>query len=421
MDLESLLQNLFYLLLILRTTLELFLGLKNRRFMKKNINNVPEALRQSITLENHQKSIRYALTKSRFSSLKIQFDAFLLLFLFPLGFGLKIETMAKSFGFSEIYTGIIFFLIYIILTSFISLPFQIYETFIIEEKFGFNKTTPKIFIIDFIKQFILSIVLIVPLLYAVFYFFKSDPSTWWLYSWGLLTVFQFFLMWIYPSFIAPLFNKFTDLEDNDLFEKITILAKKIGFEPQGIKVMDASKRSSHGNAYFTGFGKKKKIVFFDTLLDKLNHDQILAVLAHELGHFAKNHIKKMMIFSFIFTFLGFYLLGYLSSEQFFYTGNFWKSPSSYACLFIFMNVIPLYTFILSPIGNIFSRKHEFEADHFAKENFGSEPLGQALIELQKNNHSPTTIDPLFSFFYYSHPPLLERLKALDYKEKNDLR
>ena len=412
MNLEVFFTNAFYLLLILKTTTELFLGLRNRRHLREHYNHVPEELEKAFELSDHQKAIRYHLAKSKLGKWKVQFNTLFLIVLLPLGAANWLDHFLNPLISDSILRGISFFMILSLVNSILTLPFSLYSTFVIEEKYGFNKTTYSLFFTDMIKQLVLGIILTVPLLYAVLWFFESFEDSWWLYAWAALTIFQFSLMWLYPTVIAPLFNKFTPLENQELKNDIESLSAKIGFETTGIQVMDASKRSSHGNAYFTGFGKKKKIVFFDTLIEKLDNSEILAVLAHEMGHFSKKHILKFLVMSIISSFIGFYILGYVSDIPAFYSGHFISLPSHYMALFIFINIMPLYTFFISPLMSLFSRKHEFEADAFAAEHTKSIYLQNALIKLHRDNSAILTVDRLYAFFYYSHPPLLQRLKHL---------
>ena len=412
MNLEVFFTNAFYLLLILKTTTELFLGLRNRRHLRESYNEVPAELKGSFELTDHQKAIRYHLAKSKLGKWKVQFNTVFLIILLPLGAANWLDNFLYSLISDSIIRGISFFLVLSLVNSILTLPFALYSTFVIEEKYGFNRTTWSLFFTDLLKQLILGAVITLPLLYAVLWFFESFEASWWLYTWIVLTLFQFVLMWLYPAVIAPLFNKFTPLENQELKDDIERLSSEIGFETAGIQVMDASKRSSHGNAYFTGFGKKKKIVFFDTLIEKLENSEILAVLAHEMGHFSKKHIFKFLVISIITSFIGFYILGYISDIPSFYSGHFISNPSHYMALFIFMNIMPLYTFFISPIMSLLSRKHEFEADAFAAEYTQASDLETALIKLHRDNSAILTVDPLYAFFYYSHPPLLQRLKHL---------
>jgi len=242
--------------------------------------------------------------------------------------------------------------------------------------------------------------------------YQEARDWWWILSFVLLTIFQISIIWIYPAFIAPLFNKFTSLENEDLKIKINELIESTNFKSQGIFVMDASRRSSHGNAYFTGFGKNKRIVFFDTLLKYLSNDEIRAILAHELGHMKLKHIIKSMVFSIIVSFAGFALIGYLANAPWFYSGHFIKITSPGVLLLLFTQVIPIYTFFFNPISSWVSRKREFEADAFAAEKTNGEDLVNGLLKLYQQNSSPVITDRLYSLFYHSHPPAEERVSAL---------
>lgn len=410
--------SLFYLVLIFKTTFELFLGLKNRRYMTKHSKAVPLFFRESISLEDHRKSIAYAMSQSHLDKWRVQTQAIFLLTLFPLLLADHINRFTKDFLFSlwglssPISQGILFFFMIGTLRFIIEIPFSYYRTFIIEEKFGFNKTTPRVFTLDLIKEIFLLLLLGAPILAGLIAIYMELGHLWWLWGWGAFSLFQLFIIWIAPIWIAPLFNRFTPLENEELKNQIQSLAQKTGFEMESIQVMDASRRSSHGNAYFTGFGKKKRIVFFDTLLKELNNQEIIAVLAHELGHFKKRHLLKSLALSLVISFFSFALMGFLSKIPAFYTGHHVFSQEPYMAFFIFFNVLPLYFFILSPLGNFLSRKNEFEADAFAAEYAEAKDLESALLTLQRKNQSCISIDPFYSFFYHSHPQLMERLQEL---------
>lgn len=415
MNLETLLQNLFYLLLISKTLTQLILGVKNRRYMKAHYHKIPDSLKQSITPQQHHKAIDYHMAKSKLSKFQVQFDALFLIALIPFGLVNNFDDILQQYINTPVLRGLTFFAGLSFISTLLSLPFSWYQTFVIEEKFGFNNQTPKLFFIDLIKQLLLGSLIGLPILYVLLSFLENGTAYWWFYAFLSLVSFQFLLMWLYPRFIAPLFNKFTPLNNEELSQDISDLCRKTGFTSKSIEMMDASKRSSHGNAYFTGFGKNKKIVFYDTLLKNLSNNEILAVLAHELGHFAKKHILKMLIVSIIMSFLGFFLLGKLTRLPEFYSGHFIQTPSAYMSLFIFLNIIPLYTFFLSPLSSFISRKHEYEADAFAVDMTSAEDLSEALIKLQRDNSAVSTLDPHYVAFYYSHPPLTQRLKHIQGK------
>ncbi len=271
----------------------------------------------------------------------------------------------------------------------------------------------KTFITDLIKGLVLGGIIGLPIIYALMKFVTLMPQNWWIVGWAFLMLVQIILLFAYPRFIAPLFNKFSPMEEGETKEKVLELLKRTGFSSNGLFVMDASRRSSHGNAYFTGFGKNKRIVFFDTLLKSLNPVEVEAVLAHELGHFKKKHVLKMIIKSFIFSLVGFFILGQLINSQVFFNGHGIQEPTIAKAFLLFSMVASLYTYFLTPISSYFSRKHEFEADTFASENANAEDLISALIKLYKENSSTLTPDPLYSSFYHSHPPALTRVQFLE--------
>jgi STE24 endopeptidase len=298
------------------------------------------------------------------------------------------------------------------ISSLIDLPSSLYSTFVLEERFGFNKTTLKTFVVDMLKGTALGLVIGVPLILFVLWLMESAGSAWWIYAWVGLTAFSLLMTWAYPKFIAPLFNKFQPLEEGEVANRINALLERTGFNSKGVFVMDGSKRSAHGNAYFTGFGKNKRIVFFDTLLKHLTPTQIEAVLAHELGHFKRKHIVKGMVLSTLMTLVGFGVLAWLMQKPWFYSSLGVSEPSTYMALILFMIVSPVFTFFITPLMARFSRKHEFEADEFAAQQSSATELIAALVGLYKENASTLTPDPLHSAFYDSHPPAAIRIAHL---------
>jgi STE24 endopeptidase len=374
---------------------------------------VPTAFAGKIDLNDHRRAADYTVTKTRFSRIPLFYDAGLLL-IWTLGGGLQwLDQTASAFGFSPILTGIIVMLAFMLISSLLELPFSIYSTFVIEERFGFNRTTVKTFIVDLFKGGLVGLMLGVPLLWTVLWLMEQAGEFWWVYAWLVWTAFSLFIMWIYPTLIAPIFNKFEPLEEGATLERIQQLLQRCGFSSNGIFVIDGSKRSSHGNAYFSGFGRNKRIVFFDTLLKMLNDDQLEAVLAHELGHFKKKHIVKGMLLSFATTFIALAVLAWLMKNDWFYTALGISTPSTYMALLLFALVLPVFTFVLHPLLSLFSRKNEFEADAFAAEQTEAEHLIQALVGLYKENASTLTPDPLYSAFYDSHPPAPVRIAHLN--------
>jgi len=405
--------SLFFILLSIKLLLQIYLNRRNFQFVKKHRPEVPSLFAKQVDLTAHQKAADYTCEKLNFGILTTILANIILLAWLPLGGLDRLDQMVRSFGPSgELTHGLLLFGLFLAINFLIDLPETLYSTFVLEEKYGFNRTTPRTFCVDLIKQIMLSIVIGAPILLGILYFYISMGTLWWIVAWGFLTAIQILLLWAYPNFLAPLFNKFTPLEDGELKSKIESLAAKTNFFAEGIFIMDASKRSGHGNAYFTGFGKYKRIVFFDTLLKQLNSDELEAVLAHEIGHFKHKHILKGLLISLLFSFLGFFALGQLAANMDFYTGHFISTPSAAMALLLFMLVVPLYTFFLTPIMNIFSRKNEYEADAFAATHSNALQLIEALLKLYKENASSLTTDKIYSKFYYSHPPALERVEYL---------
>lgn len=405
--------KIFLAALFLKSLIESVLDKRNLNHIVKNRNAVPPKFVSQISLADHQKAADYSIEKIKINQFFHLFD--LAIFLtWTLGGGLDLlNRFALAYGKSDISSGLIFFAILAIISSALALPQTLYFTFIIEEKYGFNKTTWKTFIMDGIKGTLLAIILGGPIAYAILWIMEKLGNNWWLYAFLFLSFVQLLLIFIYPTFIAPIFNKFSVLEEGEIKEKILNLLSRCGFKSSGLFVMDASKRSGHGNAYFTGFGKNKRIVFFDTLINSLEAEEVEAVLAHELGHMKKNHIIKGMIKGFILSFIGFALLGYLKNNLMFYEGHGVHTPSNYMALTLFSMVAGVYTFLLTPISAYFSRRYEYEADEFASQNAKASKLISALVKMYKDNASTLTPDPLYSKFYFSHPPALERVNYLE--------
>ena len=413
----SLYTKIFLFALFAKSLIESILDKRNMDHILKHRNEVPEKFKEQITLIDHQKAADYSVEKIKTSQIFHMIDLAILLGLTLLG-GLElINQYAVAIATTPITTGLVFFGILVLFSTIVSLPKSLYFTFKIEEKYGFNKTTWKIFIADILKAFALTLILGTPIAYSILWIMQKLGDNWWIYAFIFLTVIQLLLVFIYPTFIAPLFNKFSPLEEGAVKNKILNLLMRCGFKSSGLFVMDASKRSGHGNAYFTGFGKSKRIVFFDTLLTSLDEDEVEAVLAHELGHMKKRHILKGMIKGIGMSFIGFAILGYLRNNPLFFNGHGVQTVTDYMALTLFSMVAGIYTFILTPISSYFSRRYEYEADQFASENAEAKKLISALIKMYKDNASTLTPDPLFSKFYFSHPPALERVSYLEKLQK----
>ena len=409
---SELIINSFYFFFLSTIITKIVLLKLNISHINKHFSNVPDAYQEIISKEDHIKAQKYSIVKNKFSVCSIIFQGIILLvWLMTPALDMLINFIS-SFEFNTILTGVLVILSFTMIGSILDIPFSIYSTFKIEEDFGFNKTTPKLFITDFLKQILLSLMIGIPFLYLLLSIFHSLGDLWWFYSWIFILVFQFVIIWAYPKFIAPLFNKFEKLSDDELEEKINSLSQKTKIPFKDYYTMNASLRSAHGNAYFTGFGKNKRIVFFDTLLKTLNANEVIAVLAHELGHLHRKHILKSIITSSIFLFIGLYILGILENASEFYSAFNLNNNSKSTALLLFLIITPFYTYFMTPLSSWFSRKNEYEADEFAALNANPQDLINALLKMYKDNSSTLTPHPFYSKFYYSHPPADERIKFL---------
>ncbi len=406
---------IFLIALVLTTLTQVWLAARHIRHVRAHQDKVPDEFASQINLIDHQKAAEYTCAKTRISYPSIVLHGVLLLAL-TLGGGLNaLSGFWANWVSDPLMHGMVLIISTFVIMSLADLPLSYYRTFVIEERFGFNKMTPIMFLTDLLKQAILGLLLGVPLLLCVLWLMEKMGNDWWLYAWLAWIAFNLFVLAIFPTWIAPLFNKFTPLEDATLKTRIEQLMNKCGFKASGLFVMDGSRRSNHGNAYFTGFGKTKRIVFFDTLLARLNAAEIEAVLAHELGHFKHRHVIKRIVISFVMSlaFLG--LLGYLIQQDWFYTGlgvSVDSVSSTAMALLLFFLVMPVFTFLFHPISSLYSRKHEFEADAYAAQNASSHDLIRALVKLYQDNAATLTPDPLHSAFYDSHPPASIRVAHL---------
>lgn len=391
--------------------LKIWLNLDNKNHILQHRREVPQEFRSKISLAEHQKAADYSFDKINFSNISIAFNFVILMYWIPFGGIGHLDSFVKSFGYSEMISGLIFFTLFSTISGVLSLPQSLYNTFVIEERYGFNKTTKKLFFLDLLKQTLLSLIIGLPFLYAILSIMTYLGNLWWVYAWVFIIVFQFVLIWAYPKFLSPLFNKFTPLDNQDLKERIDSLSNKININFKDYYVMNASIRSSHGNAYFTGIGKNKRIVFFDTLLETLETNEVEAVLAHELGHLKHKHIFKSLIISIIFTLIGFGILGFLYNESLFFSLHN-VTKSNYMALMLFSMIGPVFTFLFTPIGSWFSRRNEYEADQFACNYSNGQALIEALVKMYKDNSSSLTPSPKYTKFYYSHPPAIERVKFI---------
>ncbi len=403
---------LFLFFVVASVTVRLWLSQRQFNHIQAHKNRVPGAFSDKISLQDHQKAAEYSCTKLRVGRVSLAWDTAWLL-LWTLGGGLSIiDNWWANFTLAPLPTGIAVIASLLIIVSILDLPFSLYITFVVEQRFGFNQTTWRTWWLDLFKAALLMLVLGLPLIAMILWLMNQAGQYWWLYAWLVWTSFSLLMIWAWPSFIAPLFNQFSALDDTSLKARIDDLLQRCGFNSQGVFVIDGSKRSSHGNAYFTGFGKNKRIVFYDTLLKTLSEDEVEAVLAHELGHFKRHHIKKTMVLSLLTTLLGFALLAWLMQSSWFYTALGVENAATHTALLLFVLVMPVFTYFVSPLFSALSRKHEFEADEFAKSNSDYRALISALVNMYRDNASTLTPDPVHSMFYDSHPPASIRINHL---------
>jgi STE24 endopeptidase len=398
---------LFLAAFALSIGLRLILAYRQYRHVLAHRERVPAPFADQVSLDAHRKAADYTCAKTRLGCVAILVDGLILIVL-TLGGGLDLgHEIASKFFASDIVRGIALVALVAIATSVVELPLSLYRTFRLEARFGFNKMTLKLFFLDLSKGAVLAV-----LLALILWLMAVAGERWWLYAWAAWSGFNLLLLAIYPTFIAPMFNKFSPMQDEALAARIERLLERCGFRSQGLFVMDGSKRSSHGNAYFTGFGQSKRIVFFDTLLARLDPPEIEAVLAHELGHFKRRHVIKRMVWLFAAALGFFWLLGQMMQQPWFYSALGVETPSTAMALVLFFLVLPVFTFLLQPLFGIYSRKHEFEADHYATQHASAKDLETALVKLYKDNASTLTPDPWHSAFYDSHPPASTRIARL---------
>ncbi len=411
----NLFTNIFLFSLGASIIVQWFLVQRHINYIRSNRQHVPEAFNDKIPVEAHHKAADYTQAKVKTGLAELIIGSVFLI-LWTLAGGLQLlDSWWRSHGLSEIWTGTGFILSVFGIMAILDLPMSIYRTFKLEQSFGFNKMTPKIFVMDLLKNTAVGLLIGTPLLLFVLWIMQNSGSYWWIYVWVTWLSFSLIMMWAYPAFIAPLFNKFRALENAELKTRIENLLTRNGFKSHGIFVMDGSTRSTHGNAYFTGLGANKRIVFFDTLMEDLSYDEIEAVLAHELGHFKCNHIRKRISVLATVFLIGLAILGWLINEPWFYIGLGVDQVSTYIALMLFVMVSPAFTFFLQPLFSFISRQHEFEADDFAADQAQTENLVSALVNLYRENANTLTPDPLYSAFHDSHPPAPIRIAHLKSK------
>jgi STE24 endopeptidase len=406
----------FAAFLLLGVVVKFWLASRHVRHVTAHRNAVPAPFAGKVSIAAHQKAADYTVAKARFGLLELAFGAAVLLGWTLLG-GLDALNRALLAWLGAGMTQQVALIVaFALIGGLLDLPFTLYQTFVIEERFGFNKMSLRLWLADMAKGLLLGATLGLPLLWVVLWLMAAGGTLWWLYAWAFLAAYQLFVMWVAPRVILPLFNKFTPLQDEGLRERVTRLMDRCGFAAKGLYVMDGSKRSAHANAFFTGFGANKRVVFFDTLLAQLSHDEMEAVLAHELGHFKRRHIIKRTLSGFAISLAGFALLGWMSQQAWFYTGLGVRPDMTGAndalALTLFMLAVPVFTFFISPVFARLSRKHEFEADAYAVEHTSGRDLSAALLKLYEDNASTLTPDPAYVKFYYSHPPASERLARM---------
>ncbi|SCZ56337.1 M48 family metallopeptidase [Thiohalomonas denitrificans] len=416
--------QVFLAALLLAMGIQLYLDYRQIRHVRMHRDTVPEAFAERITPELHRKGADYTTARTRLSAAENLYGAGLLL-IWTLGGGLSwLNGFWQQWELGPLVTGTGFLVSLFLLFSVLDLPFTLYRTFGIEKRFGFNRSTPGLFLSDRLKQALIALALGIPLAALVLWLMDAGRNPvaadygnegWWLYVWAVWMGFNLLMLWAFPSIIAPLFNKFTPLEDRELVQRIESLLERCGFESKGIFVMDGSRRSSHGNAYFSGVGNSKRIVFFDTLLETLNGEEIEAVLAHELGHFRRRHVAKRLGTVALLSLAGLAALGYLMGQPWFYSGLGLTEPSVHGALALFLLVAPVFTFFLQPLMAAVMRRHEFEADDFASRQADAHHLVRALVKLYRDNASTLTPDPWHSAYHDSHPPAPVRIAHLSAK------
>ena len=409
----------FALVLLGSLMVKFWLATRQMRHVAAHRGAVPAAFAASIPLAGHQKAADYTLAKGRFGLLTTAFGAAVLLGWTLLG-GLDVlnatvrEAVAPRFGGLAYQLALL--AAFALIGGLLDLPFDLHSTFRIEQRFGFNRMTWKLYLADQIKGIVIGAVIGLPIAALILWIMGATGALWWLWAWATWVGFNLLLLVLYPTVIAPLFNKFQPLADESLKARVQALMARCGFAAKGLFVMDGSRRSAHANAYFTGLGAAKRVVFFDTLLNKLSPGEVEAVLAHELGHFKRRHVTKRMVMMFGISLAGFALLGWLAKQSWFYAGlgvtPSMDAPNDALALLLFMLVVPLASYFIAPLLAQLSRRHEFEADAFACEHASGRDLAAALLKLHEDNASTLTPDPLYVRFYYSHPPASERLAAL---------
>ena len=407
--------QIFIALILIKFLLETYLKIRNLKSIDNNKDSVPPRFKNVVTEEEYKKSILYNTDRIKFQIFTALFGSVVLV-VFTIGGLLNYLTqVVMDMTSSNVLGAVLLGLLLIIVEEIISIPISIYSTFVIEERHGFNKTTRKTFVTDIFKGLLISGAISSILYATVIFIIISAGDLWWIYAFAAVFILQAIIFFLYPVLIMPLFNKFEPLDDEQFKKPIEKLLEKVDFKSKGLFVMNASLRSTHGNAFFTGFGKNKRIVFFDTLLKTINPDEMEAILGHELGHYKLGHIRKTLISSLVFGFLGFYILNEIFKSDNFFIAHGLENLTVYSKFLMFYLVIGSYTFFTKPITSALSRKREFEADDFSFQFTDGEHMISGLLKLTKDNASNLTPDPLYSSYYYSHPPIAERVASIENK------
>ena len=407
--------QIFIALILIKFLLETYLKIRNLKSIDNNKDSVPPRFKNVVTEEEYKKSILYNTDRIKFQIFTALFGSVVLV-IFTIGGLLNYLTqVVMDMTSSNVLGAVLLGLLLIIVEEIISIPISIYSTFVIEERHGFNKTTRKTFVTDIFKGLLISGAISSILYATVIFIIISAGDLWWIYAFAAVFTLQAIIFFLYPVLIMPLFNKFEPLDDEQFKKPIEKLLEKVDFKSKGLFVMNASLRSTHGNAFFTGFGKNKRIVFFDTLLKTINPDEMEAILGHELGHYKLGHIRKTLISSLVFGFLGFYILNEIFKSDNFFIAHGLENLTVYSKFLMFYLVIGSYTFFTKPITSALSRKREFEADDFSFQFTDGEHMISGLLKLTKDNASNLTPDPLYSSYYYSHPPIAERVASIENK------
>ena len=405
----------FLIALFISSSIQFWLAKRQADYVAAHRSAVPDAFKSKVPLEAHQKAADYTLAKIKLGNIDGALGIIVLLLL-TLGGGINTAfEYWSTIVSSPLIAGVAATATIFLLMTLVEIPTSVYQTFVIEEKFGFNKSSVNQFIKDQLLHLALGAAIGLPLLTLILWVMDNVGPQWWLWAWGIIMGFSLLMSWLYPTVIAPLFNKFTPMEEGSLKDRIQGLLARCGFNSQGIFIMDGSKRSGHGNAYFTGLGNNKRIVFFDNLVNSLEEEELEAVLAHELGHFKCKHVIKMLIATSIMSLISLAILGWLINEPWFYTGLGVEQPSNAAALLLFILVSSSFTFFMQPISAYFQRKFEFEADDFAASNAKASKMISGLVKLYEENANTLTPDPLYSAFHYSHPPAAIRIAHLESK------